>query len=179
MTETESSYITPDLWSNLLGAILLNGQERSPNSQFTQFINHWKKYGGESGSDDTKRFAKLVKEHTTGLTVTDFETSTRGQGIYTVGSCFNHSCQPNLQIHYAGEDDEMLCAVALRDIKKDEELFISYIDEDMNIAERQQQLFEHYLFTCTCVKCEAQKAERARHENAAEEKKSTERESSN
>jgi hypothetical protein len=162
MTEAEANFLSSDVWSNLLGAILLNGQERSPHSQFTEFMQHWKKQG-EDGETQAKKFAKLVKENAPGVSVHDFETSTRGQGVYTVGSCFNHSCKPNLQIHYAGEDDEMLCAVALRDIKKDEELYISYIDESLNIAERQQQLFEHYLFTCTCEKCEEDKANKARH----------------
>jgi hypothetical protein len=163
-TDAEAAFLTDDMWANLLGAVLLNGQERSPNSQFVDFMRSWKQQPNSDAA--IKAFGRFIRENCTGsssggaLTPKDFDTSTRGQGIYTVGSCFNHSCRPNLQIHYAGDDDEMLCAVALRDIAADEELYISYIDEDLPLPQRQQQLFEHYLFTCACEKCEEDKAKR-------------------
>jgi hypothetical protein len=63
-----------------------------------------------------------------------------------------------VQVQYGEGDDEMINVVTLRKIKKDEELFISYIDEKAPIQQRQQHLFEHYLFTCACTKCNEQKA---------------------
>lgn len=42
---------------------------------------------------------------------------------------------------------------ALRDIKKGEELTISYIDENLPYETRQRQLKELYYFECKCPKC--------------------------
>ena len=50
---------------------------------------------------------------------------------------------------------------AIRDIKKGEELCISYIDEDADYQVRQEQLRDHYLFACICPKCNADAARRA------------------
>lgn len=44
--------------------------------------------------------------------------------------------------------------VACREIRKGEELFISYIDESMPFQQRQEKLKAMYLFDCTCPKCQ-------------------------
>jgi hypothetical protein len=149
ISDKDRAYFTVERWSELLGAVLLNGQERSPNSSYTEYMSHVKKLDQAA----LKSYHRGLRAQ--GHNPSGFDTSTRGQGIYTIGACFNHSCAPNVQVSYAAANDETLVVHALRDIEPEEELFISYIDEDAPFPERQQQLYEHYLFTCLCTKCTA------------------------
>ena len=64
---------------------------------------------------------------------------------------FVNHCQPP-QVSYGDDNDETLIVHALCPIKKGDELCISYIDEDAELKVRQEQLLDHYLFKCTCVK---------------------------
>ncbi|KAK0103308.1 hypothetical protein ONS95_005338 [Cadophora gregata] len=75
-----------------------------------------------------------------------------------VGLCFsptlaraNHSCTPNAFIVF---DSRNVSLRALRPIKKDEEIFISYIDPTESLAKRQSTLKQRYFFTCKCARCE-------------------------
>eukprot|EP00759_Apiculatamorpha_spiralis_P051051 PhF_6_TR5100/c0_g1_i1/m.7182 len=80
-----------------------------------------------------------------------------GQSNFAIGSCFNHSCSPNVLVkhNYEGKLDDRMYAVALRDIMEGEECMISYLDESKTLEERQWYLFDHYKFDCSCVKCMA------------------------
>ena len=75
-----------------------------------------------------------------------------------MGLCFsptlaraNHSCTPNAFIVF---DSRNVSLQALRPIKRDEEIFISYIDPTEEIAQRQSTLKHRYFFTCKCPRCE-------------------------
>ncbi|CAL3966264.1 unnamed protein product [Diplocarpon coronariae] len=75
-----------------------------------------------------------------------------------VGLCFsptlalaNHSCNPNAFIVF---DSRNISLRALRPIKTDEQIFISYIDPTEDIVSRQSRLKERYFFICKCEKCE-------------------------
>ena len=148
-SDDEMCVVSPTVWSELLGAVLLNGQERTPNSPFVEY----QEVVSMIQPHDKELKALLKKAKHSGTDTTKFAQSSRGQGIYTVGCLFNHSCEPNLQILYIDANDETLAAFCLRDIEAEEELCISYIDENMHVTHRQQQLFEHYLFECQCRKC--------------------------
>jgi hypothetical protein len=63
----------------------------------------------------------------------------------------NHSCEPNA---YVVMDGAQVQVRTLRELKKDEELFISYIDPTNPFARRQSELKERWFFTCGCTKCE-------------------------
>ena len=62
----------------------------------------------------------------------------------------NHSCSPNTYIVMDGPQMQLR---ALNDIKKGEELYISYIDPTMPFIKRQTQLQSRWFFTCKCSKC--------------------------
>lgn len=62
----------------------------------------------------------------------------------------NHSCDPNTYIVMDGPQMQLR---ALNDIKKGEELYISYIDPTMPLARRQSELQQRWFFTCKCNKC--------------------------
>jgi hypothetical protein len=74
-----------------------------------------------------------------------------------VGLCFepviavaNHSCIPNAVIVF---DGRKIMLRALDPIKKDEQVFISYVDGTQRRETRQAELKEAYFFTCNCEKC--------------------------
>lgn len=65
-------------------------------------------------------------------------------------SHLNHSCDPNA---YVVMDGPKLQLRSLKDIKKGEEIFISYIDPTNPYARRQSELKERWFFDCKCSKC--------------------------
>jgi hypothetical protein len=78
-------------------------------------------------------------------------------GSDPVGLCFepvialaNHSCLPNAAIVF---DGRRILLRALDPIKKDNQIFISYVDGTQRRATRQAELKEAYFFTCMCKKC--------------------------
>ncbi|KAI1131278.1 SET domain-containing protein [Nemania abortiva] len=62
----------------------------------------------------------------------------------------NHSCMPNAFVQFVGRKAVLH---AYQEIKKDEEIQISYIDCNQHLAQRQEDLMERYYFTCTCSRC--------------------------
>lgn len=148
LTDEESSFYLGLRWSELLGSVLLNGQERTPHSPYHEHMERL----STVVEQELRAFRRKVSN--LGYDSSKLQCSTSGQGIYTIGCLFNHSCDPNLQVLYVDENDETLTAVCLRDVAVGEELCISYINEAMPYSDRQQQLFEHYLFNCSCTKCE-------------------------
>lgn len=78
-----------------------------------------------------------------------------GVALYTLQSAANHSCSPNAEVSFT-HNNTKLSLVALKDIKEDDEIFISYLDEctlHRSKKSRQNQLMENYLFICNCEKC--------------------------
>jgi len=67
---------------------------------------------------------------------------------------FNHSCSPHLTYSPNGEYMEFTC---LKDIRKGEEVFDSYINYNMPYADRRERLKRVYGFDCNCVMCSNQK----------------------
>lgn len=77
--------------------------------------------------------------------------STEGTGLFLSASKFNHSCDPNTAVSFPYNAE--LHATALRDIRENEEITISYIDLDWPFAQRQTFLYSKYGFWCTCARC--------------------------
>lgn len=75
--------------------------------------------------------------------------------MYKVSSLFNHSCDPNI-----GSTSPILSNrlkwIALRPIKKGEEILNSYVQTEHPYDVRQQLLKDHYKFECQCSKCKAE-----------------------
>eukprot|EP01064_Diplonema_japonicum_P031740 TRINITY_DN5769_c0_g4_i1.p1 TRINITY_DN5769_c0_g4~~TRINITY_DN5769_c0_g4_i1.p1 ORF type:complete len:416 (+),score=89.84 TRINITY_DN5769_c0_g4_i1:45-1250(+) len=142
--------LTEHRFTRILGAVLLNGQERVPNSPWACYQMWLRTNGTRQEYKSMKSFSKNNP---------DLASSTKGQGVYRVCSCFNHSCEPNIQVMYSDDNDETLVVHAIREIKKGDELCISYIDEDASYNTRQEQLRDHYLFTCICPKCTRESTE--------------------
>ncbi|KAG5489114.1 hypothetical protein JIQ42_00737 [Leishmania sp. Namibia] len=155
MNPEERSFVHARRWSELMGAVLLNGQERSPPSPYEVHREHVDSL--TDGRRAMRAFEAEVFQTSSVKDVSNLLCNSRGQGIYRVGCLFNHSCEPNLNAQYSAVNDETLTVVALRDVKAGEELTIRYIDASFPLAVRQQQLLEHYLFECRCTRCVAQR----------------------
>ncbi|GAB7325877.1 hypothetical protein MBLNU13_g09945t1 [Cladosporium sp. NU13] len=80
----------------------------------------------------------------------DDETS--GLGVFTLASRINHSCVPNLQIHYIPETQELV-AHAVRHINKGEELTINYYSVVWMPRRRRDHVFGDCSFECACRSC--------------------------
>lgn len=75
-----------------------------------------------------------------------------GSGLFRIANCMNHSCIPNCIISSCFNDSRIKI-IAIKKIKKGEELTFSYIDENQTFENRQQQLLKYYYFHCLCEKC--------------------------
>ena len=147
----EQFLFEPQFFSRMLGMVLLNGQERMPPSPFLEYRNHltdWHPEISQEALIDTI-MGKSADESEQDI----LNYSSKGQGIYTVAACMNHSCDPNVYVTYTAHNDEELVVTALKDIPAGTELCISYIDEDADVEYRRSQLQNHYLFECMCDKC--------------------------
>ncbi|KAJ1031318.1 hypothetical protein NDA18_002534 [Ustilago nuda] len=85
-------------------------------------------------------------------------------GLYSIHSSLNHSCSPNVQIRHVPERGILasmkIAALALRPVRKGEELLISYIDPSTRLGRRQLLLYRDYCFgPCICEKCKKELAE--------------------
>ncbi|EDQ89843.1 uncharacterized protein MONBRDRAFT_36878 [Monosiga brevicollis MX1] len=76
-----------------------------------------------------------------------------GAGLFVHGSLFNHSCVPNVHLHFHGDE---LVATASKPIPANSELTISYgplAVRDAWHAARQTQLRNTFNFACQCIAC--------------------------
>ncbi|CAI7798185.1 unnamed protein product [Closterium sp. NIES-53] len=79
-----------------------------------------------------------------------------GTAFYSLQSSINHSCCPNAHAFKRDEDmDGRAVLLASRDMKRGEQVFISYVEESLSIEERKEALAD-YGFVCRCDLCVAQ-----------------------
>eukprot|EP00884_Botryococcus_braunii_P001973 jgi/Botrbrau1/11777/Bobra.0195s0101.1 len=75
-----------------------------------------------------------------------------GTAVYLLASFFNHSCTPNLACTFPGNNGVAVFTAA-RDIQQGEELTITYINNELPVGLRQEQLWWAYGFRCSCPLC--------------------------
>lgn len=75
-----------------------------------------------------------------------------GSGIFPLASRINHSCVPNLQIHYIPELGKLV-AHAVRHINKGEELTINYSSKVCMYQRQRDGGFGRCSFRCACRAC--------------------------
>ena len=87
-----------------------------------------------------------------------------GAGLFTLQSCFNHSCRPNCFVRF-GRDSEV-ALVTKRPVRVGEQLTITYINELYlaleNVTQRRDRLAP-YMFECACERCISEAATAASH----------------
>uniref|UniRef100_A0A0D9W9W8 SET domain-containing protein n=1 Tax=Leersia perrieri TaxID=77586 RepID=A0A0D9W9W8_9ORYZ len=107
--------------------------------------------------DDKKEEAEKVTRPFLDALGEDYSAPCEGTAFFPLQSCMNHSCCPNAKAYKRDEDtDGNAVIIALQPIKKDDEITMSYIDEDVPYEERQAQLAD-YGFICTCPRCQEEK----------------------
>ncbi|KVH96609.1 hypothetical protein Ccrd_001300 [Cynara cardunculus var. scolymus] len=88
----------------------------------------------------------------------DYSVCCQGTAFFPIQSCMNHSCCPSAKAFKRDEDrDGQAAIIACRPITKGEEVTISYIDEDLQLEER-QALLADYGFRCKCPRCTQEEA---------------------
>ncbi|OWZ15687.1 Histone-lysine N-methyltransferase, partial [Phytophthora megakarya] len=75
-----------------------------------------------------------------------------GIGLFPEGALFNHDCDPNCVVSFKGR--EMLVHV-VKDVRKDEELTVSYVELLQSTKKRRSELKGSYFFDCECTRCQA------------------------
>ncbi|KAK7498808.1 hypothetical protein BaRGS_00009900 [Batillaria attramentaria] len=76
-------------------------------------------------------------------------------GMFPVHACLNHSCENNAEVSNGHMDDNFGVQVtAKRDIKKGEEIFITYIDTALPRMLRRAWLYKSFNFWCQCRRCQ-------------------------
>lgn len=75
------------------------------------------------------------------------------QGVFLIGSRFNSSCTPNVNVFWNFDSEDMEFRV-MRDVTVDEELCIAYCNILKTRQERRTVLKERWAFDCHCVGCE-------------------------
>ena len=136
-------WYTPEGFRSLLALIGKNGQGIGTNA-----FNEWALRAEEEGNRLDELYDKI--EYESG----DFE-DCEGSGLFKLQSSCNHSCEPNAQVSFPCNTYD-LCLKALKHIKKNEEISISYLQNcelGRSRHSRQKTLRENYLFLCDCYKC--------------------------
>ena len=81
----------------------------------------------------------------------------KGTGLYGLPSYLNHSCKPNVGIHF--DELNLISLVSLRSISKNEELCIHYCENDTEnnkwtVEQQQHHLLYNYGIDCkACTSC--------------------------
>jgi hypothetical protein len=71
--------------------------------------------------------------------------------VYPLASFFNHACDSNCESIRDGTGMEIIAKV---DIQSGDEVTISYIDTNLPVSARQQELSSNYYFRCACSRCQ-------------------------
>eukprot|EP01117_Protostelium_nocturnum_P017830 TRINITY_DN732_c0_g1_i4.p1 TRINITY_DN732_c0_g1~~TRINITY_DN732_c0_g1_i4.p1 ORF type:complete len:205 (+),score=0.42 TRINITY_DN732_c0_g1_i4:640-1254(+) len=134
-------------WRSINGLLLRNAQTIHPVSQWHQFVELASPQA--QSQIDKGGFMDFLQNNSTLL---EGLLPTGGSGLFLIGNSMNHSCRPNCVVA-SSFPDHHIKVIALREIKKGEQLCFSYIDEEQPCSSRQQQLWDRYLFHCKCHKC--------------------------
>jgi len=91
-----------------------------------------------------------------------------GSGVFPTISRINHSCRPNCVLSYNISSGECELRPS-RDLEKEEEITISYVDPLNSSADRQKLLQAKYNFTCQCKVCSLESQELAANDKLRRE----------
>lgn len=104
----------------------------------TQYVN--------INKDNIEEYIDLM---ITKININAFKYENKYTGVFFWASMFNHNCDPN--VFYYEKNGEKIF-YASKNIEKNEEICISYINILPNVYER-RQLLRKWNFSCKCTKC--------------------------
>lgn len=155
--EDLKSFLTVEGFQNLFAMIGMNSQGIGTSS-FAAWIKNVEKLQLED--DKKEKFDELVEDLYTNLeeTVGTQFLNNEGTALFELQSKINHNCRPNAEIQYNNSNHE-LQLIALRPIRANEEICISYLDScqlERSRHSRQKYLTGNYVFLCQCELCLSQ-----------------------
>lgn len=116
------------------------------------------------GTQDFKKlFINIALRHTASIDLNVFSDEIKlNHGVkiryvlYDVLSRFNHSCAS--KVHHFFNDDDVLQCLAVRPIRKGEQVFINYLPEMKfdSMEERKKYIEDTWNFICSCEICSGQ-----------------------
>ncbi|MED6207010.1 Histone-lysine N-methyltransferase atxr2 [Stylosanthes scabra] len=137
-----------DIYGHIIGMFEQNNLDlvvASPVEDYFLYIDDLKNPDKEEAEKITQPILDALGE--------DYSVCCQGTAFFPLQSCMNHSCCPNAKAFKRDEDrDGQATIIAVRSIRKGEEITISYVDEDLPFEERQASLAD-YGFRCSCLKC--------------------------
>ncbi|KAG6888562.1 hypothetical protein C0992_008191 [Termitomyces sp. T32_za158] len=76
-------------------------------------------------------------------------------GLYTLHSHLNHSCTPNVSVRHNDRRTALsrITMIAKRSIVAGEELFVTYVNPEMDVRRRRRELQAWGFGECSCVRC--------------------------
>ncbi|KAG7632121.1 SET domain [Arabidopsis suecica] len=137
-----------EIYGNIIGMFELNNLDlvvASPVEDYFLYIDDLPDAEKEETEEITRPLLDALGD--------EYSDCCQGTAFFPLQSCMNHSCCPNAKAFKREEDrDGQAVIIALRRISKNEEVTISYIDEELPYKER-QALLADYGFSCKCSKC--------------------------
>ena len=110
-----------------------------------------------SATPDTATSISSTSLHSSSTPIhfeSDIFPSFQGAALFALVASMNHSCEPNVVVHY--DRDHTARVKCVRPVQEGEELCNSYVNEALEWALRQAKLWD-YQFQCECPKCRAQR----------------------
>ncbi|KAF9589061.1 hypothetical protein IFM89_018323 [Coptis chinensis] len=136
-----------EIYGHIIGMFELNNLDlvvASPVEDYFLYIDDLQQVDKEQAERTTRPVLDALGD--------EYSMCCQGSAFFPLQSCMNHSCRPNAKAFKREEDrDGQATIIAVRRISE-EEVTISYIDEDLPFKER-QALLADYGFKCMCSKC--------------------------
>jgi len=153
--DTVKQFLSVEFYDSILGMFELNNttiEVPSPMHKYFEILASNPKLFKESQPILGPIVTELNKKYSS-------IPSCSGHGLFAIHSCMNHSCEPNVKQQLHDEITQAkICITATKNIKKGEQIFISYIEVDNKTTEgRKKELFLNYNFVCQCNKCSVKK----------------------
>lgn len=149
------SLITLENYRRLNGAIMRNAQTILPVSDLHMWFERALRVEAETGQGDLLKQLSMTPDDLKKYMASDEMLRlcrVEGAGLFPIANCMNHSCDPNV-ISSSSHNSDRVTFVAVRPIEEGEQLFISYVDDNLTWQERNEQLQKYYDFTCSCMRC--------------------------
>ncbi|KAG5338159.1 putative protein lysine methyltransferase SET5 [Termitomyces sp. J132] len=169
-------------WKTVAGLAELGLEERykygfSPSGASEPDRESWKKahavfsqaFRSPKTPADQKSLARILKKPINPViekTLFDYDGFLRGLGkmslnleahggLYTLHSHLNHSCTPNVSVRHNDRRTALsrITLIAKRSIVAGEELFVTYVNPEMDVRRRRRELQAWGFGECNCVRC--------------------------
>ncbi|KAK4445990.1 hypothetical protein QBC34DRAFT_305746 [Podospora aff. communis PSN243] len=105
--------------------------------------------GGKVGMGLVWRLLPAMRTNCVGVRMAE-KKDVVGAAFDLLTAVINHSCEPNAFVFFEGNE---LKVRSLREIAPGEEITISYVDKNIDVAARRKLLQHEHFFECRCIRC--------------------------